>query len=425
MARKKSFKSKKSNIISSLFLFCSWFIYSQQDVQNSTKKYHFIGLGSTMGITLKPYPNFAEIENQHNINLTIGVAEPNSNLNWQKYLNYPKTGLLLSYTDFGNHSIFGQATSLVPFIEFPIFNQWTHRMSLQTGLGVSYFNRTYTRFDNYINIAVSTHLTWAFKAYLKYQFLSTDKLNLNIGAGFEHNSNGHIRLPNAGLNSFLVGINSELYYNKKEIKAKTDETVVNSTKPEKQNYYSIRMGYGQNVLTIYDFTKKDVATIAISYGRIKNQMFKYGVGVYYRFYENYYDYIKNDEFVVKEIYPNLKNNPILSASNIGLFTEFEYLMSHISIEFGLGVNLYKPAYKVDWQVNKGVNTIEAYRSATNGFKYKASSVISSKLGLRYYAFNTNKSPIHNLFLATTINANLGQADFGELSIGYIYSPKKH
>jgi hypothetical protein len=45
------------------------------------------------------------------------------------------------------------------------------------------------------------------------------------------------------------------------------------------------------------------------------------------------------------------------------------------------------------------------------------------LGLRYYAITAKKAPQHNVFVAANINANLGQADFSELSFGYVYSPK--
>ena len=53
-------------------------------------------------------------------------------------------------------------------------------------------------------------------------------------------------------------------------------------------------------------------------------------------------------------------------------------------------------------------------------KYKLKKAILARLGLKYYLFNNNQSPKSNIFIGATINANLGQADFTELSIGYVH-----
>ena len=53
-------------------------------------------------------------------------------------------------------------------------------------------------------------------------------------------------------------------------------------------------------------------------------------------------------------------------------------------------------------------------------KYELKKAILSRLGIKYYLFNNNNNPSHNVFLGATINANLGQADFSEFNIGYVY-----
>ena len=45
------------------------------------------------------------------------------------------------------------------------------------------------------------------------------------------------------------------------------------------------------------------------------------------------------------------------------------------------------------------------------------------MGLKYYIINTKKKPKHNIYLSAHINSNLGQADFSELSLGYVYRLK--
>lgn len=409
------------NITLLFFLFCFVSINAQTSTQLPQKDYLYIGLGYAVGRTIPANFFFPETKEQQNINIFFGKTNYKSDVAWARHLKYPKTGYLLSYTDFGNPKEVGRAISFMPFMDLIIFNNWTKGMSLQTGLGGSYFNVLYDKETNPTNLAISTNFSWSFRAFMHYRIVDKRDFNIKFGVGYIHNSNGHIRLPNSGLNSFLATVQSEFYIPKKT-KPIVIDSLVDHFK-DTRTYFSTRLGFGQKVLSKFDNATKNVNTFAFSLGRIRNRTYKYGVGAYYRFYEDYYDYIKNDEKIVVEQYPNFKDHPIRYASNIGVFGNFEILMSHISLEVELGINLYKPSYKIDWQINKEKTVEGVYIPAKFGFYYNLKQVISSRLGLRYYVLNTNKSPVHNLFLAGTINANLGQADFGELSLGYVYSPK--
>ncbi len=76
----------------------------------------------------------------------------------------------------------------------------------------------------------------------------------------------------------------------------------------------------------------------------------------------------------------------------------------------LGLNLFKPFYQ---EFN---NKFED----DSDFEYWLKKTFVTRLGLKRYAINTSKNPKNNLFLGAHINANFGQADFSELSIGYVY-----
>ena len=91
------------------------------------------------------------------------------------------------------------------------------------------------------------------------------------------------------------------------------------------------------------------------YGKMYNSFLKLGIGLYFRFYETYYDYISNNESLVQEgrEFLDLKSNAFTNALNIGIFINGELLLNHFGIELQGGINLYKPAYKVDWRINKG------------------------------------------------------------------------
>lgn len=410
------------NCIALLSIFCFASINAQTNKPDIQSNYSYLELGCSLGKTIPANNNFPETNPQRSFSIAIGKSNFTDTYGWANHLNYPKTGFIFSYTDYGNPTAVGQSISFMPFMDFSIFTKRTKSMSLQTGLGASYFNVLYNKETNPSNLGISTPFLWSFRAFIYYRFLQKKDYAIKIGAGFTHNSNGHIRLPNAGINSLLTTVTSEFYFHKKE-----NPIVIDSLSSYNhnftRNYFSTRLGFGQKVLSKYDNGTKDVVTFAFSFGKIKNKFYKYGVGLHYRFYEDYYDYIHESGKIITNQYPNYTNSPIQYASNIGIFTNFEVLMNHFSLETEIGINIYKPSYKIDWQINNEKTVNNVYKPAKFDLRYNLSHIFSTRLGLRYYILNTDKSPIRNLFLGATINANLGQADFSELNFGYVYSPK--
>ena len=85
------------------------------------------------------------------------------------------------------------------------------------------------------------------------------------------------------------------------------------------------------------------------------------------------------------------------------------LFGYISTDIETGINLHKPFFK---------SFYEPYASPYTKI-YKLKSLIPTRLGIKFYMFDTNKLPKNNLYLSANINANYIQADFSEISVGYI------
>ena len=343
---------------------------------------------------------------------------------WAHWLNAPNTGLTLGYTNFGNNKSLGSAYTLMPFIEFRNFKstRWTTKLEL----GVSYFTKKFDFDSNFDNRAVSTDLTWSFRAFTYYTFLKTAAVQWRAGLGIFHHSNGHTRLPNNGYNSFLVSIAADI--NAPQLLK--NETGLPIPERTRYNYFFVRSGIGQNVFNDgFPFNnKKEVYTLSAEYGRVFNKILRIGVGGFYRVYEHYYDYINDNEFLVREgqRFSDLRNNPWSNASNIALFARGELLLNHIGIELMLGVNLHKPAYQVDWYLNEGWDFApreipDYWVFGEFNSKYKLKEIFNTRIGLNYYLKGTNTFEPHNFVAGFHINTNLGQADFSEVSLGYVYS----
>ena len=347
---------------------------------------------------------------------------------WAQRFKSMRTGISLGYTNFGNSESLGSAISLMPFVAFNVFK--SKRLKAHIGLGGSYFTKQFDMETNFFNRAVSTDFTWSLRAFLHYTVAKQERVNYRLGLGITHHSNGHTRLPNNGFNSFLFSASAEIKKWKKE-NQKPDS--IPPLRASKHHYIEVRKGIGQNVLNDgFPFNnKKEVYTISAEYGHVYNTVFKVGVGAFYRIYEHYYDYIRNNEFLVRDgqEFASFRENPWSNASNFGVYITGELLLNHIGIDLLIGVNLHKPAYQIDWRLNEGFDFVpreipDFFELGEFNSKFELKNAIATRLGLKYYLLGTNAYRKHNLYAGVFINANLGQADFSELAIGYVYQFKR-
>jgi hypothetical protein len=404
-----------------IFLFCSVFGLLSLNAQ----AYSFKGELS-IGQSLPSNKEFPDRTLQSQIWWHVSNEKNNPDIQWHQRLAYTETGISLGYTDFGNPKILGSSFSILPFIKFRSFEN--NRFHTYLGLGASYFTTQYNTLENPLNRAISTDITWTFRSQLDYEWYQSVNWNYSTGISVVHHSNGHLRLPNNGFNSFLLSI-SATYKTKKEAVEDTP-TALNMSR---NTYLSFYKGLGVNVFSeAGHFNRtKEVYTIGLEYGKVYQGIWKLGVGAFYRFYEHYYDYINNEEFLVRdnERFSYMKGNAFSNATNLGMYVKAELLLNYIGIELAIGANIYKPAYKIDYYINEGWDFPprefpEGWQFANLDSRYKLRHLINSRIGINYYPLGNNHFKEHNFYIGAHINANYGQADFSELRIGYLFCFKK-
>jgi hypothetical protein len=360
---------------------------------------------------------FPELKVNQTLSLSIGKKHFSDDA-WVQSLQNPETGLLFQYSNYGNNEFVGSSYSLMPYLEIPLFYSKTRRLSLNSAIGASYFNKNYDDGINWQNKAVSTDFTWAYRMFLNYSIFNNKSFETRATVGYSHHSNGHVKWPNQGLNTFSLGLNFKFNTSK----TPTDSIPTKETKYAPVKFYHIKAGIGQqSIYRLYNDTK-EVYSTSFSYGKIYKNTYKVSLGFFYTFYESYYDYINEEGFLVNEEYPELKENPVYNASAYGIFLNGELLMNHFAVEAQIGFNIDKPFYKIDYRLNSEIYVPETGDYVPNELDsyYTLKRYISGKLGLKYYVWNTKNMPKHNLSLGAYICSNLGQADYSELSLGYTY-----
>lgn len=392
-------------------------MFSQAGVaqENTVKKRAFFIEPEYMAGRIIPnyVNNFPNSHVQHGINVNIGSFKIDSSSNWAQRLNFPQTGVTLFYSNLGNNKIFGQQYSAMAFLSWNVFNKSEKPYYLKLGLGAAYFTTFYDSISNRRNLNVGSKYLWAFQASAYKTLLEKPGMNLKLGLVFSHASNGHTQLPNLGVNSVLLSLSSQ-FYPKKLDQYQLTKNKHNIDNTSRNWSAGISQGIGFHEYGDKDGPiggpKQGVYSTSIYAGKIYNNFFKWSVGGTYRYYETYaYQIEVND---LDEYQDNVK----WSASNLVLFSNAEILMGHVSATLELGINIYKPFYK-QYEKDFPLNVqFKGYMQFKNHFK----RLVATRLGLNLYLLNTSKMPKHNIYVGPYIKANSGQADFTEISFGYVY-----
>lgn len=370
-------------------------------------KVFFIQPEFLFGKNIANYDEFPKSTFRSSVMISMGAIHTDPNKHWVSYYNYPNTGVSVSFSHLGNPQILSNEVSITPFFVLKTSRNPKKSWNFKMGLGASYFDKPYNEIENPYNYVIGSKYNWGFQLFCYKNLLITESFIVKLGLGYKHNSNAHTQLPNYGLNSAMMSLALQFPTRSYDPYFAMDQ----QKKPinrEKHYFMYVRSGIGWHELggTVEPIGGPTWAIFSqsISGGIIFKQQLKLRMGITYRFYESFYDYVRNNPFR-KHV-----EHPRRESSNVNLFIGFELLMGHLGIDIEGGFNLHKPFYEEynrRWEFKKG-------------FEYWRSRYLTTRLGLKYYLINNDIMPRHNVSIGAHINANFGEADFMDLSIGYTF-----
>lgn len=391
--------------------------FAQTD-EEKPKLNFFIEPNLMLGKIVKNYSGFPESNHRQALFMDFGFYDNRAFNSASRFYNNPSSGISLAYSTLGNDSVFGREIDLVPFIDLNTSKQLKNSFHFKFGIGASYFTKHYNRITNPANEPIGSSFTWAFKAFIYQNIITSNHWNFKIGGGFLHSSNGHTQLPNFGINSMMVSITGR--YLPYSITA--EQTRVDRSKEvDRSKHFFLQSRFG---LGYHEFggttgptggPKKLVYTEGITGGVVFRQHVKIRAGFNYRFYEHYYEYILNHQLenLTQDSSKLFIAHPRWNASAVTFIAGIEFLYNHIGMDIESGINISKPFYP---RFN------DLYENDDQPF-YFLKSFFATRMGLNYYFISTKRNPRSNIYIGAHINANFGQADFSEASIGYTFRLK--
>ena len=135
----------------------------------------------------------------HSVDLSIIKSTTGKN-QWEQIFKYPQYGLSLFYSSLGNDDVFGREISTNLFFKVNLIYKEKFKLYNQLGVGLGYVNKVFDLNDNYMNVAVGSHVNLHFNYRLGCNFEFIKKTKINLGISFDHFSNANTSEPNLGIN---------------------------------------------------------------------------------------------------------------------------------------------------------------------------------------------------------------------------------
>jgi hypothetical protein len=321
--------------------------------------------------------------------------------NWHHYYHYPKGGVELFYSNFHNPSELGYNVGFVPSLEINGKNlrkKWRAKF----GLGIAYFNKPFNPVSNPNNYYIGSHITNMTTISFLREHALKKSLSFTYGATLIHCSNGHVELPNVGMN--MVVLNAGIRLNKTIARNQV------AISPQKNKLtYVLKFGLG-----VHQFGATEKAVGGPTYPSYHlsgwvSKPFKNNhlvqLGFTYAYYSSFYNYITSQEV-------DFKNKRLNSCTGI-IFVGHEFVFGKFSLSTQAGLYVFNPFFvkqkKIEGRWHIASERLEA--------------LSTNRLGLLYYPLkkrNTLNNVKNQLMFGVFIKANLAQADLIEYSVGYVF-----
>ena len=295
---------------------------------------------------------------------------------WEQAYNYPDYGVSFQYQDFENKHL-GKGLALGIHYNFYFLRRHlVFRISQGLGMTTNPFDKE----TNYKNSAFGSRLMSSNLFLLNYKKENIiGRLGIHAGLMFTHFSNGRIKSPNSGINTYAVnfGINYNVGDRREYIKGDSLASIKYS-EPIRYNFV-FRTGVSES--QIVGSGQKPFYHLGLYADKRlgRKSALQFGTDIFISQYLK--EYIRYSSIA----YPDRPYlDPNTDYKRVSLFLGHELFINRLSVETQLGYYVYKP------------------------FKYEID--LYQRVGAKYYVYK-------NMFAALSLKAHGGRAEAIEAGFG--------
>jgi len=128
---------------------------------------------------------------------------------WERNFNYPTYGIGIYSANFFDNKGFGTPIAIYGVLRAP-FKRWGGlSLNYDTGFGLTFNWKSFNPTANNFDISLGARETVFIDLGINLKYRLTDRLDLSLGYSFTHFSNGALKVPNFGLNTFAPKVSVE------------------------------------------------------------------------------------------------------------------------------------------------------------------------------------------------------------------------
>ena len=293
---------------------------------------------------------------------------------WEFCNCYPRLGLSSTYWNFNKPKILGWGLSELFFVEpfFRHFKKFSY--SIRAGYGISYTSKPYDETDNPLNLSYSTHIGFPLLLGFNLYYRIEDQWVINLGANYNHISNGGVREPNKGINYPTLGLGVNFLIRKIEFNNRNGQDW--STIFGKEKRFDINIFASLKQLNHDEFKRYPVYGFSLKGSKRVGRLSALTLG---------FEFL-SDESNQEELRRMSRNE--VDHKRCGISAGHEFLLGKFVFSQQFGVYIYNP-YKADDDVYQRYGLIyRINRTIATGINLKAHRQVADFLDFRLtYIFN--------------------------------------
>lgn len=344
-----------------IFLFVSNFANSQKNIFSDEIDFDFL-----QGNILEHSPDMQHLIKGHPDGQMLSfVNKTKGEKNWHKTFNYPDYGYYLIHQDFKN-TVLGHNYGVGVFYNFYFLNKF---LSLKLMQGIAYNTNPHDIEYNNKNSAFGS--SFMFNANI---FIGIKRQNIYKNIGFQtglmltHFSNGRIKSPNSGINTY--NLNFGINYNINKIIPKVDTIATLPINFAEKIRYNFVARFGINENPTIGSGQKPFYHFGFYADKRINRKSALQLGTEVFFTLSRKEYIQYRAIA----YPDSKIDINTDYRRVGVFIGHELFINKLSIETQIGYYVYDP-FKFDWRVYDRI-----------GAKYYINNKFFTGLALKTHGF---------------------------------------
>jgi len=258
------------------------------------------------------------------------VKEGNGHRYWEEYHRMPKIGLNLRYNTYGLPSVYGNAISLFPSVQWSWMTHPLQSLDVRLGSGIAYATRPFNRVTNPLNKGLSNQWNNITNLQLRYTIDMANQQEVFLGVDLSHHSNASISKPNRGLNQFYMALG----WQKKmgEQREHSKNTTLDALNPRK---WGVSYAFGKGRRENYENSGPTFSVLhhTMEFNYRRNPVSSLTLGIDYEWHE-FEEFFKLSTQYDQESDKLRKNN-----DRWGINMGYEVGFGHLAIHIMMGVNL--------------------------------------------------------------------------------------